>query len=578
MSDTEVNVRFKVNDDGSIVLDKISQKMTQVESHTKQMGSSLGLIRLDSIINLGERAFRTGEQVYSMAKQAASGMSEIKRLAEVAGMNTDQFQKMAYAAKMGDVDVGTLTTGMKKLSVTMDEAGKGSGAASDLFDRIGVSVKDASGKTKSLDGIMGELADKFQSWEEGPRKIAIAVDLFGRSGERLIPHLNKGAAGIREFYQEAEKLGAVLSEKTLTQGEALEDQFKKAEAWYSSLVKKIVVYSYQAVQAMEAMRSEYQATVKAVATGGWPGLLKGGRPDLKEVEATGGEYLRLEAMHKKTEAPAIQASALTGAMEKNLEIEARLNSFYADDVEKFQTLNRLADERAKSGDIMEQLGVKTRLGAEKEIAAIQQKYKSLMGQGYSPEEMEKARVKLEQQLQALESKYKTESGWKATGEEGGWEEIPIVTGKEMKSGGFQGSGLRSTWGTDWRWKEGVQAWNNLVPKAGVGGDITGMVKSGIDELNRMQKAAEGITGPKTMMVDYTQVQSANEMVERLRANIDEISSKPIVLTIEQRVKSDNPIVMSEIEDRLVSRFENKQSRLGAIIRKEIDGVTHYGNE
>jgi len=241
MADKEVSIRFKVNDDGSVVLEGISQNLKKIETNTQGVGNSLKLIKFDSLINLGERAFHAGERIYQLAKTTASALNDIDRLSKVAGMSSEQFQKMQYAAKMTDVEAGDLATGLKKLSQAMDDATRGAGEASGWFNAMGISVKDADGKLKSLNKIMGEIADKFASWEDGPRKIAIAVDLFGRSGQNLIPYLNQGAEGIKKYYQEFEKLGFVLDESIIKKGSQLEDQFKRIDTFLDTMWKRVVV-------------------------------------------------------------------------------------------------------------------------------------------------------------------------------------------------------------------------------------------------------------------------------------------------------------------------------------------------
>jgi len=252
MADKEISLRFKVNDDGSVVLDKISQNLKKIETNTQGVGNSLKLIKFDSLINLGERAFHAGERIYQLAKTTASALNDIDRLSKVAGMSSEQFQKMQYAAKMTDVEAGELAIGLKKLSQAMDDATRGTGEASGWFSTMGISVKDVDGKLKPLNKIMGEIADKFASWEDGPRKIAIAVDIFGRSGANLIPYLNQGAAGLKKFYEEAEKLGVVLDESIIKKGSELEDTFKRVEARTDALLKKWYMKAYINIFDMEA--------------------------------------------------------------------------------------------------------------------------------------------------------------------------------------------------------------------------------------------------------------------------------------------------------------------------------------
>jgi len=214
------------------------------------MQKSLSLISAASIVNLGQQAFHAGQRIYGLARNVASSLNDIDRMSKIAGISSDAFQKMSYAAKMTDVEADVLAIGLKKLSSGMDETSRGMGQAASWFNAMGISVKDSAGNLKPLDVIMGQIAQKFSQWEDGPRKIAIAVDLFGRSGQNLIPYLNQGAAGLKKFYEEAERLGVVLDESLIQKGTLLEDKFKRVEAQASAMWKRIVVGAYEAIDAI----------------------------------------------------------------------------------------------------------------------------------------------------------------------------------------------------------------------------------------------------------------------------------------------------------------------------------------
>jgi len=539
MGDEKIfTARFKVQDDGSIVLDKISGKLVDVgvkgQESLGKISSSLSIIKLDSIINLGERAFHTGERIFNMAKQTASAINEIDRMSKISGLASDTYQKLAFAAKMSDVEVESLGKGMKILAGHMDDVSKGKAEAVSLFESIGVSTKDASGKMKSFDGILGDLADRFKSMPDGVQKVALATDLFGRAGLNLIPMLNKGKEGLRGFYEEAEKLGIVLDEKLIKKGTELEDRLKRAEAWWSSFFKKIVVGAYEAIEAMEKYHSVAGMEIS---------MTKGVRK--KEVKTSGDIGRGLEAIPESAPSAYIRQSeeaikAIAKALEKAAEQEMKLNAFYADDVELLKQANREVDRRSKALDIMEQLGIKTKPGAEREITEIQEKFKSLLGQGFTPEQIGQARAKIEEQLKAVGEKYKTPSGWKAEGEEGG-----------------------------------VRVWSNVATDE-MTRNVSEMVENSIKEINRMQKQIEQVTkGPTKIEIDTTAFTSANLAAEELRKRLDSMDGRTITVTIDQRITGEG---IEKIEEGLVTRFENKRSRLGQIIRRDVEGVVSYSNE
>jgi hypothetical protein len=235
MADKDLTLRFKVTDQGTVLLDKISQKISNVDDAAKKMGGSLSLIKWDSIVNLGARALQAGERFYDFSRSIASSLNDIDRQAKVIGMSTDEFQKWNYAAKMADVSNEELAKGFKFLSRNMSEAAQGSGNAYDSFKAMGLEVTGVAGTLKPLNDMMKEVMDKFAGWADGPEKIALSLALFGRSGETLIPLLNKGSAGFAEFAKEAEKLGIILGKDLIDKGSLAEDSFKKLESRMTAL-------------------------------------------------------------------------------------------------------------------------------------------------------------------------------------------------------------------------------------------------------------------------------------------------------------------------------------------------------
>jgi hypothetical protein len=536
-NESTIELKFKITDDGSVVLDKIGSKIQQTGKHVEGMNQSLSIIKWDSIVNLGERAFRTGEQIYNMARKTASAINDIDRMSKISGLASDTYQKLAYAAKMTDVDVESLGKSMKLLAGHMDDVAKGKGDAISLFESIGVSTKDASGKIKTFDQMLEDLADRFKSMPDGVQKVALATDLFGRSGENLIPMLNKGKKGLQEFYEEAQKLGIVLDEKLIKKGSELEDQFKRAESFFATLWMRIVVGSAEAIEALQ----KYHA-----AAGFEVSMTKGVR---KKEERTSGDIGRgLEGIAESAQTTTYMRQseaalkAIAAANEKIIEQNYKLSDLYDYEANVLRGQAKLLDERVKAAAIMEELGVKTQAGAEKEIADIAQKFQTLQGKGFKPEEIEQARAKLEEQLRAVAEKYQKPSGWQAQGEEGG-----------------------------------VRVWSNVAMDEKTR-NVSEMIRKATEEMERMQRAATEITGPKTIMIDYQPVRDANEAALKLRETLQKLGEGvdiPVRISISGREGIDT---IEKIEEGLVTRFENKSSRLGQIIRKNIEGVVYYSNE
>lgn len=162
-----------------------------------------------AIAGLSVAGFAVGRFVSSVVDSGVEALKASKRT----GMAVEQYQRLAYAAKVADIDQFALSDGLRDLQRNMVGAATGSADAAIWFYRAGVSVRGANGKLKPTSQLLEELAERFHKMPDGAKKSALAMGIFGRSGEALIPLLNEGAEGLKKAGREAEALGLVMSEK-----------------------------------------------------------------------------------------------------------------------------------------------------------------------------------------------------------------------------------------------------------------------------------------------------------------------------------------------------------------------------
>lgn len=147
---------------------------------------------------------------------------ELNKASQKAGVAVESLSRLAYAAKLSDVALGQLTGGLQKLSKGMLEAANGDGPAK-AFRALGVTVTDTNGRLRDSNAVFSELADRFSRMEDGSTKTALAIQIFGKSGADLIPLLNSGADGLARMADEADRMGATISDKTARSAEEFND-------------------------------------------------------------------------------------------------------------------------------------------------------------------------------------------------------------------------------------------------------------------------------------------------------------------------------------------------------------------
>lgn len=164
-------------------------------------------------------------------KQSAELGDQLQKASIKAGIGGKAMSELAYAAKLADVDIGGLSTGLKKMQVALSQAATGNKETKGAFDALGISLAEIQ-KLKPEDQF--ELIGQRISELTNPAdKARAATELFGRAGADLLPLFEQGAAGIQKAREEAEKLGISLDGDAIKRLSELEDAGKRlGAAWH----------------------------------------------------------------------------------------------------------------------------------------------------------------------------------------------------------------------------------------------------------------------------------------------------------------------------------------------------------
>jgi hypothetical protein len=166
-----------------------------------------GVAGLAPIVVGVKRFMKTGDQMNKIAARTNTTAEAISTL--------------GFAATESGADVGALEKGFIGMSKTIRNAERGLSTAKDALDTVGISLEDLEGK--SPDEQMKILADGLVGLDEGKRA-AVAMELFGKSGQKLIPMLNAGSAGIEKMQQQARDLNLEISTEDANSAAELTDR------------------------------------------------------------------------------------------------------------------------------------------------------------------------------------------------------------------------------------------------------------------------------------------------------------------------------------------------------------------
>lgn len=254
---------------GSILLDtsETDKSLAKTEKSGKNLASTLAsgaktVVAAGAAI--GAAATAAGAAIYGIAKDAAGTTDEIDKMSQKIGISREEYQELAFVCSQSGTDVNKLQGGMKTLTNSIDSAVNGGKTATAMFDKLGISVKNADGSVRSQEEVLNDAVRALQGMEDGTEKAALATDLFGKAGTELMPLLNSEAGSFDEMRQQAHDLGLVLSDEAVDAGVHLTDTIDQCERSFKSIVTQIGVAVMPLVQSAAEWVLENMPLIQSV--------------------------------------------------------------------------------------------------------------------------------------------------------------------------------------------------------------------------------------------------------------------------------------------------------------------------
>ena len=158
----------------------------------------------------------------------------VQKMALRTGFSTESISEFRHALQISGSDIQGFENGIKRMSSFILDAKDGLSTSTDALDRLGVSVQNLEGLSPEqafelLSNAVAEVPDELE-------KAALAQDVFGRAGTKLLPLLNEGADGIAALREEAHELGIVFDQEAADSAAKFADGMTRLKAKGSALL------------------------------------------------------------------------------------------------------------------------------------------------------------------------------------------------------------------------------------------------------------------------------------------------------------------------------------------------------
>lgn len=231
---------------------RLSGSFREIKRSFGELGAFLGVgLSLEGLRRIADDAIEFGDNL-----QKASAKT---------GVAAKDLSELAYAAKQNDIEFDALGTGLKKMQVSLSEAASGSKEAQDTLAALGLTIDDLKGK--KADEQFEILADRIAALKDPADRTRASVALFGKAGSDLLPLFQDGAQGIRELREEAERLGATLTNEQAKALADADDSIKRLKASFTGLSRTLVAEVAPSL-------SQFLDNINAIVTGDQIGKLR----------------------------------------------------------------------------------------------------------------------------------------------------------------------------------------------------------------------------------------------------------------------------------------------------------------
>lgn len=199
------------------VSDKLSAGLRRAQKRLKAFG--------DGVRAVGTRLTAIGAA--GLAPLAASVRSFAKagdtldKMAARTGVSVEALSELGFAAEQSGADLQTLEAGVRVMQRTLNDAERGLATAKDAMAELGLSADALRGFSPEQQ--FKTIAEAVGRIEDPSKRAAVAMQIFGRAGTRLLPLIEGGVDGIEALQKQARSLGLTISTEAAAEAALLTD-------------------------------------------------------------------------------------------------------------------------------------------------------------------------------------------------------------------------------------------------------------------------------------------------------------------------------------------------------------------
>lgn len=215
-----------------------------------------------------------GGALAKVAIDTAEAVDETARLAEVADVTASELQRLTVGAERYGISQEKLADILKDVSdKTGDFLAGEAGGMADFFKNVGNEVGVTAEAFKGLSSAEGLqlYVSTLEDANVSQAEMTFYMEAIASDATMLLPLLKDGGKGFKEWGDEAQRAGLLMSEADIAKSVDFVDKLEKAKLVYKGLVsemtRKVVPYANQALEWVIANEDNIKAVAESIANG-----------------------------------------------------------------------------------------------------------------------------------------------------------------------------------------------------------------------------------------------------------------------------------------------------------------------
>jgi len=220
-------------------LDGVRESAENVEDEGGSKLGSFAATAGKAFAAVGAAAVAASVGIFKMVDSITAAADETVKGAKAAGIQADEYQRLAFAAKISGTNTKALSIASRTISRGFNDAAtKGTGPFVEGLELVGLRLEDIA--ELEFEDRLGVIADAINGLGSESEKLAASQLLLGaRAGPQLATLIAEGSEGIKRLGDEAERTGGVLSDEALKSAADFQDEMTRLRTTLGGVANEI---------------------------------------------------------------------------------------------------------------------------------------------------------------------------------------------------------------------------------------------------------------------------------------------------------------------------------------------------